>query len=43
MKKRTFLTALVGAVAALFVKRSRARKAEQDLWNEAGQAGPDLR
>ena len=39
MKKRALLTALVGAVAAVLAKRSKARKAEQDLWNEAGQAG----
>ncbi len=43
MKKRTLLTALLGAVAAFVAKRSKARKAEQDLWNEAGQAGDDLR
>ena len=43
MKKSTFLTALLGAVAAVLAKRSKARKAEQDLWNEAGQAGTDLR
>ena len=43
MKKRTLLTVLLGAAAALFAKRSKARKAEQDLWNEAGQAGTDLR
>jgi hypothetical protein len=43
MKKRALLTALLAAVAAVFAKRSKARKAEQDLWNEAGQAGSDLR
>jgi hypothetical protein len=43
VKKRTLLTVLLGAAAALFAKRSKARKAEQDLWNEAGQAGTDLR
>ena len=43
MKKKTLLTALLGAAAAFFVKKNKARKAEQDLWNEAGQAGSDLR
>jgi hypothetical protein len=43
MKKRALLTALLGALAAVLAKRSKARKAEQDLWNEAGQAGNDLR
>ena len=43
MKKKAFLTAIVGAAAAVFVKKNKARKAEQDLWNEAGQAGSDLR
>ena len=43
MKKRTLLTVVLGAAAALFAKRNKARKAEQDLWNEAGQAGSDLR
>ena len=42
MKKKTFLAVLLGAVATVFARRSKARKAEQDLWNEAGQA-PDLR
>ena len=43
MKKRALLTAALAACAALFAKRTKARKAEQDLWNEAGQAGSDLR
>jgi hypothetical protein len=43
MKKKALLTAALGAVAALFVKKSKAKKAEQDLWNEAGQTGADLR
>ena len=43
MKKKAFLTAILGAAAALFMKKSKARKAEQDLWNEAGAAGTDLR
>jgi hypothetical protein len=43
VKKRTLLTALLGALAAVVAKRSKARKAEQNLWNEAGQAGTDLR
>ena len=43
MKKKAFLTALVGAAAALFMKKNKARKAEQDLWNEAGQAGSSPR
>ena len=43
MKKRALVTALLGALVAVFAKRSKARKAEQDLWNEAGTAGTDLR
>ena len=43
MKKKALLTGLLGAAAALFMKKSKAKKAEQDLWNEAGQAGADLR
>lgn len=43
MKKRALLTALAGVAAALLAKRTKARKAEKDLWNEAGQAGSDLR
>ncbi|MDP9182003.1 MAG: DLW-39 family protein [Actinomycetota bacterium] len=43
MKKRTLVTAVLGALAAVLAKRSKARKAEQDLWNEAGNAGTDLR
>ena len=41
MKKKTLLALVLGAAAAL-VRRGRARKAEQQLWNEAGQT-PDLR
>jgi hypothetical protein len=37
MKKRAFLTALIGAVVAVIAKRRSARHAERDLWNEASQ------
>jgi hypothetical protein len=37
MKKRAVLTALIGAVVAVFAKRRSARHAERDLWNEASQ------
>jgi hypothetical protein len=37
MKKRALFVAVVGALGAVFAKRSKARKAEQDLWNEASQ------
>jgi cob(I)alamin adenosyltransferase len=42
VKKRTLLAALAGLAAAVAAKRTRARRAERDLWNEAS-AQPDLR
>ena len=38
MKKKALLTAVVGAAVAVFAKRSKAQKAQRDLWNEAGQS-----
>jgi len=37
MKKKALVMAVLGAVGAVFAKRSKAKKAEQDLWNEASQ------
>ena len=37
MKKRALVMAALGALGAMLAKRSKARKAEQDLWNEAAQ------
>ena len=37
MKKRALVMAVLGALGAVLAKRNKARKAEQDLWNEASQ------
>lgn len=37
MKKRALLMAVLGVLGAALARRSKTRKAEQDLWNEASQ------
>ena len=42
MRRPALLVALLGVVAAVLRRRSRAGQAEKDLWTEA-TAAPDLR
>ncbi len=44
MRRPAVLVALLGAAALLLKRRSKAQRAERDLWTEASQGGtPDLR
>ncbi len=45
MRRPAALVALIGAVVALLSKRSKAQRAERDLWTEAADrpGAPDLR
>jgi hypothetical protein len=42
VRRPALLAALLGAVALAVTRRSKARRAEHDLWTEATTA-PDLR
>lgn len=42
MRRPALLAALLGALAVVLRRRSRAGRAEKDLWTEA-TAAPDLR
>ncbi len=42
MRRPALLAALLGALAVVLRRRSRAGQAEKDLWTEA-TAAPDLR
>ncbi len=42
MRRPAFLVALLGTVAVLLRRRSKAQQAESELWTEATTA-PDLR
>ena len=43
MRRPALLAAVLGAAVALFARRAKARRAEQDLWHEASLEAPDLR
>ncbi len=43
MRRPALLAAVLVAAAALLARRTKARRAEQDLWHEASLEAPDLR